>query len=139
MIEARKAMIVWNPSSDPNHLGVGVGADGRIDLITPEEGAVLYQGSGSRRGPPVIRVFDNEDQSEHQRYDHMPCSYGACMHDWHEAEDLLPHIFRAFLAVVADGVPVADAHREFLKIDEYHRMLDRREFFGVEVPDAEED
>ena len=51
---------------------------------------------------------------------------GACFHDNRtlRGNALIARLFLDFhTAVVRDGVPVDDAHREFLKIDEYCRAI----------------
>lgn len=118
---AKDAMIVWEPATaeTPDALG-------------------RRKSAWQKPTKPEVRVFDDVgDHGAHDRYGHLPCSLGCCLHGWCD-QDALADVFRTFLAVVSDGVPVADVHREFLKIDEYYRMLDRREFFGVPMPETEE-
>lgn len=112
-MEAINAMIVWQP------------------LLTPQQRCL----APFDHPTPTVRVFDNRDQAEHRRNDYLPCSLGACTSEWTKATDLLPHIFSAFLSVADDGVPIADIHREFLKIDLYAAMNGGREMFGVTIPD----
>lgn len=123
-MEARKAMIVWQPVEAESMEGLW---EGRGRLV-----------SNPRGRSPEVRVFDYEDDAAQDRYDHLPCSLGACLAGWC-AENPLADVFRVFLSVVSDGVPMADIHREFLKIDEYAAMVGHTDYFGVEIPDEDEE
>jgi hypothetical protein len=139
-IPARNAMIVWEPATAEGHAGLGIDENGRLDLIPKSDEVFLGRMRAAWQKPttPEVRVFDDvTDHAGHDRYDHLSCSLGRCCAGWCE-QDPMADLFRSFLAVIADGVPLAAVHREFLKIDEYYRMLDRREFFGVEAFELEE-
>jgi hypothetical protein len=114
-MQARVAMILWQP-------------------VVSETGGLGRWGTPRPETKPVVRVVE---ESEADKYDYLPCSLGCCLHDWQEAEDRRPHIFRAFLSVLQDGLQPAEIHREFLKIDEYAEMIGGQEYFGVEFPDPE--
>lgn len=54
-------------------------------------------------------------------YNHLRKSMGACWHGWRESSPSLQaaHLMVLFNQMVCDGVPVADANDEFMRIDEY--------------------
>lgn len=122
-MQARSAMIVWEPATAETHDELP-GGRGRV---TP----------GGRHRQPEVRVFDDADKAAHERFSHLPCSLGACVAGWCEG-DTMADVFRVFLSVVSDGVPMPDVHREFLNIDEYAAMIGGAEYFGVTPPEQEE-
>lgn len=120
-MKARDAMIAWEPAT----------------AETPEAPGRMKAAWQPSRAPEV-QVFHNDDQVAHRRHGHLSSSLGACLAIWC-VNDPLIEVFRTFLHVAGDGVPLADIHREFLKIDEYAAMTNGTPFFGVEIPDPEED
>jgi hypothetical protein len=83
-----------------------------------------------------VVVYHQREPGAYSRYRHLRKSLGACCSGWCVA-DPAADLFRVFLIVVSDGVPIEDAHREFLQIDEYIAVCDQRQLFGVPFPQVE--
>jgi hypothetical protein len=123
-MKAETAMIVWEPkvADDPQE-------PGRMSRYASDR-------------PPEVRVFDNDDDEAHDRFDRLPCSLGACLMGWCEG-DPLADVFRVFLSVVGDGVPIEDVHRVFLSvvgdgvpIEDVHRVFLSVVGDGVPIEDV---
>lgn len=122
-MELKHTMVVWNPAVAGSVEELPHGGLGRVV-------------SDPRDRVPEVRVYDDRNQADARRFDRLGCSNGSCMFGWVE-EDPMRDLFRVFLSVASDGVPLADIHREFLQIDEYAAMVGHTTYFGVEIPDEE--
>lgn len=104
-MKASEAMIAWTPAS---------------------------YGHSSAAGQMEVGLWPDTGRWSH-RY---VFSAGACMRDSRalKGDAAIAQMMLDFhTAVVRDGIPVDVAHREFLKIDEYRRVI------SPDIPGAEQD
>lgn len=76
-------------------------------------------------GSPRIAVLSNRESN--RAFSYLSNSIGACFLHWDKTEPhlLAAHLLAAFASITGrDGVPAADAHQEFMKIDEYREWVE---------------
>ena len=99
--------------------------------IKAENAMVLWEPRGRRSSAAAdersIVVVDHRDDNRGLLL--LPLSMGACCNGWREADPVkrAAHLLALFAIVVGrDGVPGDEAHREFMKIEEYREWTDER-------------
>ncbi len=94
-----------------------------------EEAEIHAKRIGS--GRPRIWVFDQHEvrSAETRKYDYLSNSVGRCFAGWDNAPIVMLAAYMLNLyhkVTFLDGVPVAEAHEQFMKIDEYRCYIETR-------------